>query len=137
MTNLEQIRASRAFTKAALFTGRNDSQEYLSLARSLPAMFQNNGLLATWAFLLSKNKTSQNPQKDLLSALLEHFKDTRFNLGVGQEWDIEKVFTHKWTGGTHPLSGAELMKLTGEAVIFSGWLKRAAEALCNKEGGQS
>lgn len=137
MTNLEQIRASLAFRKAALFAGRSDSKEYLSLARSLPAMFQSNGLLATWAFLLSKNKTSQNPQNDILNALLEHFKDTRFNLGVGQELNAMTVFTHKWTGGTPPLSGVELMKLTGEAIIFSGWLKRAAEALCNKEGGQS
>jgi len=132
MTNLEQIRASRAFTKAALFAGRNDSQKYLSLARSLPAMFQNNGLLATWAFLLSENKPSPNPQRDFLNVLLEHFKDVRFNLGVGQELNAMTVFTHKWTGETPPLSGVELMKLTGEAVIFSGWLKRAAEALCNK-----
>ena len=56
MRNLEQIRARRAFAIATATSQKseNERDEYLRLSRSLPAMFQNNGLLATWAFLLSK-----------------------------------------------------------------------------------
>lgn len=59
MINLDQIRAQRAFEKATDVSSPNSkivTKEYLGLARSLPAMFQNNGLLATWAFLLSKKR---------------------------------------------------------------------------------
>lgn len=131
MINLEQIRARRAFAKAAEVARPNsgiEAKEYLSLARNLPAMFQNNGLLATWAFMLSKQ--DKKHFKVLLKALLDHFRDGQFNLGVANT-DEAKVFIEEWTGKT-PVTGPQLMQLTAEAIAFSGWLKRAAEALCDK-----
>lgn len=132
MINLDQIRAQRAFEKATDVSSPNSkivTKEYLGLARSLPAMFQNNGLLATWAFLLSKKKDN-NPFNEILETLLEHFRDPQFSLGTSQT-DVVKVFTDDWTG-QQPLTGSQLMRLTSEAIAFSGWLKRAAEALCDK-----
>ncbi|MCB0260980.1 MAG: type III-B CRISPR module-associated protein Cmr5 [Calditrichaeota bacterium] len=131
MINLDQVRAQRAFDKATHVSSPNsgiDSKEYLGLARSLPAMFQNNGLLATWAFMLSKK--DKNHFNALLKALLDHFRDPQINLGTSQA-DVVRVFTDDWTG-PQPLDGTQLMRLTSEAIAFSGWLKRAAEALCDK-----
>lgn len=129
MINLEQIRAHHAFAKAAAIAP-NDRKDYLTLARNLPAMFQNNGLLASWAFLLSKG---ENSHRLALQVLLDHFRDPNFGLVAGGEQSTpQSVFVERWTNSTADMSGIELMKLTAEAVAFSGWLKRAAEALCDQ-----
>jgi len=135
MTNLEQIRAQSAFARAATAAdfGDKDREEYLSLAKDLPAMFQNNGLLATWVFFLSKDKKAH---QTLLTALLEHlqkhFRDPQVEFTVVAALAPKEALTNYWTRSGKELSGAQLMQLTAEAVAFSGWLKRAAEALCDK-----
>ena len=133
MINLEQIRAHRAFEKATAVAEQNYHEEFLSLAQNLPAMFQNNGLLATWAFLLSKKGEGAKgaAQQEILETLLTHFRDSQFDLGVANS-DVVRVFVEEWTVGATSLDGIKLMKLTAEAVAFSGWLKRAAESLCDK-----
>jgi len=130
MINLEQIRAQRAFEKAAAVAQQDYHEKFLSLAQNLPAMFQTNGLLATWAFLLSKSQKNKE-HKEALQILLAHFRDGHFNLRVNNP-DIVRVLTEEWTGSTATLQGTQLMRLTAEAVAFSGWLKRAAEALCDR-----
>lgn len=127
MTNLEQLRARRAFAKAGEIAETEGKKDFLSLARSLPAMLQNNGLLATWAFLLSKD-TAQH--KAILTILLKHLRSDCFNFPIQRDTPAA-VFIHDWTGQT-PLQGPQLMRLTAEALAFSGWLKRASEALCNQ-----
>jgi len=135
MINLEQIRAQRAFAQAetaARFEDK-DREEYLSQAKNLPAMFQNNGLLATWAFFLSKDK---KPHRTLLAALLEHFqkrfRDPQLEFTVVERLEPKEALISYWTHPVKKLNGLQLMQLTAEAVAFSGWLKRAAEALCEK-----
>jgi len=129
MTNLEQIRAQHAF-KAAAAVAPAKHKDYSSLAGNLPAMFQNNGLLATWAFLLSKHDKDQHSL--MLQALLQHFQHEHFNLIDAGPLTPQKVFVDHWTHQNRYLNGEKLMQLTAEAVAFSGWLKRAAEALCNQ-----
>lgn len=128
MTNLEQIRARHAFAIAAA-VAKDNHKDYSGLASNLPAMFQNNGLLATWAFLLKQDKVQHNT---ILNALLEHFQHDHFNLVAAGPLTPRKVFVEHWTHQNRALNGAQLMQLTAEAVAFSGWLKRAAEALCNQ-----
>ncbi len=135
MINLEQIRAQRAFSLAATAAGfsNKDREEYLSLAKDLPAMFQNNGLLATWAFFLSKEKTAH---AFLLAAVLEHlqkhFHNPQLEFTAVEALTPEEAFTNYWTRTGRELDGTQLMNLTAEAVAFSGWLKRGAEALCSQ-----
>jgi len=135
MINLEQIRAQRAFAQATIAAGfgKDDREEYLSFAKNLPAMFQNNGLLATWAFFLSKDKKAH---QTLLTALLDHFqkhfRDPQLEFTVAESIGPKEVFINYWTRAGKELNGMQLMQLTAEAVAFSGWLKRAAEALCDQ-----
>ncbi len=131
MTNLEQIRAKRAYEKAREAAGKDHRKDYLKLTRNLPAMFQTNGLLATWAFHLSlKDKPNHKASEVALKAILEHFQSPPFNL-AGSGKTIESIFTGEWTATTG-FDNEKLMRLTAEAIAFSGWLKRAAEALCDQ-----
>ncbi|MCB0258791.1 MAG: type III-B CRISPR module-associated protein Cmr5 [Calditrichaeota bacterium] len=133
MRNLEQIRARRAFAIATATSQKseNERDEYLRLSRSLPAMFQNNGLLATWAFLLSK-KDKNSASLPVMEILLAHYRDEAIELVAAGHDSPEEVFKNQWVRQGSSIEGPQLMKLTAEAITFSGWLKRAAEALCDR-----
>lgn len=117
LRSLDQRRAASAYGYAATPTAD------LDWAQKLPVMFQINGLLATWAFLLAKG------EKPLLEALLAYLR-TLPELGV-PAGSAESVFLH-WVGGPMGASGGAggslLRALTAEALAWSVWLKRAAEA---------
>jgi len=132
MISLEQIRAHRAF-QLAHYIGIK--KEFLSFARNLPALFQNNGLLATWAFMLAKAKPEPfNAHQEILNMMLEHYRAPQIELLPTDGKSAEEVFRESWTQSS--INGKQLMALTAEAIAFSGWIKRAAEALCDAEGGQ-
>lgn len=107
--SLEQIRARRAY--AAPVSERADS---------LPVMLQTNGLLATWAFLLSKNETA------LLQTLRDHLWE--FERQQGNAPDPRVMFNVWVADGVGQLNGPRLRKLTAEALALAAWLKRAAQA---------
>lgn len=134
MRNLEQIRARRAFAIATATSqkSKDERDEYLRLSRSLPAMFQNNGLLATWAFLLSKKDKKNSASLPVMEIILEHYRDEAIELVAAGQDSPEEVFKNQWVRQGSGIEGAQLMKLTAEAITFSGWLKRAAEALCDQ-----
>lgn len=115
--SLDQRRAASAYAYAA----RPDAG--LDWAQKLPAMFQVNGLLATWAFLLAKD---ERPLLDALTVYLRSLQE----LGV-PPGNAETVFLH-WVGGASGggggIDGSLLRGLTAEALAWSVWLKRAAEA---------
>lgn len=134
LINLEQVRAKAAFECASTLD-RNLHKDFLSLARSLPAMFQGNGLLATWAFLLSKEKREVHYKK-VLQVMVAHLRWSDFGFGIDSNDTAESLFLTKWTGGSSTMSPTRLMALTAEAIVFSGWLKRAAEALCQPQEGE-
>lgn len=131
MISLDQIRAHRAFAAAEAVVADDNlsNDEFLSLARSLPAMFQNNGFLATWAFLLSKNGEIYTK---VLNLLVEHFNDEYVNVDLPDgETDPHQLLLC-WTQQNGNFTNQGLMDLTREALLFSGWIKRAAEALCDQ-----
>ncbi|NLP09432.1 type III-B CRISPR module-associated protein Cmr5 [bacterium] len=130
MVSLEQIRAYNAF-QAAQQVGAN--KDFLAFARNLPSLFQNNGLLATWAFMLAKAK-KENYTINIMNTLLEHFRTPQIGLVPNDQKTAEEVFNAVWTQAS--FQSQQLMNLTAEAIAFSGWIKRAAEALCDTEGGQ-
>lgn len=109
-TSLEQLRARRAYSLT----------EYPDRAVSLPTMIQVNGLLSTWAFLLSKGDT------ELLRILNEHLWHSEKR--TGNPPSAREMFL-AWIGdGEGQLTGSHLRRLTAEALAFSVWLKRAAQA---------
>jgi CRISPR/Cas system CMR-associated protein Cmr5 small subunit len=122
---LDQVRARNAFGFVLEGSRIGDPGDFLQLARKLPAMLQTNGFLATWAHLLAKNKAEH---KAVTEVFLEHFRDSEIRYIDGPKCDAGEMFK-VWTGPD--VGMARLQKLTAEAVIFSVWLKRAAEALCD------
>lgn len=119
MKTLDQLRAGRAY--AAIAAG-NDHD--IDNARKLPATLQSNGLLATWAFHLADEK-----RRRLLVPLLEHLRACQPSTAIRAAATPEEAFL-AWVGSADQpgLSGTQLRDLTAEALAFSGWLKRAAEA---------
>jgi CRISPR/Cas system CMR-associated protein Cmr5 small subunit len=128
--NLDQLRAHTAFTFVQGYKGKRDA--FLGLARTLPVMLQTNGLLAAWAHLLSKSKKEE--YRGALDALLAHFRATPLRL-VPAGGDPASVFTGIWNAPASPATGLQLRRLTAEAIAFSVWLKRAAEALLDEGDG--
>lgn len=128
--SLDQRRAASAY--AAIVTMPKKAAE---LAIRLPAMLQINGLLATWAFLLAKEKKEPTP----LAALLGHLRDLP-ELAVPEDGGAPEAFLH-WVGGPRGASGGIrgtlLRALTAEALAWSVWLKRAAEARGESAEGDS
>jgi len=118
MPSLDQSRAESAY-RAIDELGA----DALDLARKLPVMLQTNGLLATWAFLLAK----RGAHRRCLDQLLAHLRARQL---VADGSDEAMVVFQRWVGTRSggELTGPELRRLTGEAIDFAVWLKRAAEA---------
>ncbi len=127
MINLEQERAAFAFTNVKPNSKLNG---FASAAKNLPAMIQSNGLLATWAFLLAKEKKSPTHKK-LADILTEYYKTFL------PEYELNDITRHTFFTEHLTKDGTRvaqnLMKLTAEAIAISGWIKRAAEALCEED----
>lgn len=125
LRSLDQIRAAAAYRAVA-----SADDKAVDMARRLPSMFQINGMLATWAFLIAKSEKQATP----LPALLAHLRMLP-ELQVPETGDPKQVFLH-WVGGGRDsadgISGTTLRHLTEEALAFAGWLKRAAEARGNE-----
>jgi CRISPR/Cas system CMR-associated protein Cmr5 small subunit len=133
--NLQQIRASHAFSSVQKIP-KGTQGDFLQLARKLPVMLQTNGLLATWAHLLAKGgKEHRNEYDDMAALLLQHFRNPSVNLAGDPNRSAKDIFFEVWISGHQ--GGLPLRRRTAEALELSVWLKRAAEALCDKGGETS
>jgi len=134
MQNLEQIRAKNAYNFVDIDVHGNFA-DFKTYAQKLPMMLRTNGLLATWAFLMVK----KDKGKDTLRALNEHLHE-QFNTSIPE--DYKDTFKN-WVGYSEVqqkknlylnnpnnpnLTQDLLREITEEAIEYSGWLKRAAEA---------
>ena len=127
--DLDQHRAHSAFTYVQGLDRHRS--EFLALARKLPFMLHTNGLLATWAHLLAKpHKAPEN--RLALEVLSSHLRTVagRLGLTIAPTGDAGTIFDG-WVSPQHGLTGFALRQNTAEALAFSIWLKRAAEALCD------
>jgi CRISPR/Cas system CMR-associated protein Cmr5 small subunit len=130
--NLQQVRASHAFSCVQRIA-RQQQGDFLQLARKLPVMLQTNGLLATWAHLLAKGgKEHRNEYDDMAALLLQHLRHPSVNLAGDPNRSARDIFFEIWIAQDQ--GGLPLRRRTAEALELSVWLKRAAEALCDKGG---
>ena len=115
LKNMNKIRARESFT----FVKNNPNES--DLMKKLPVMFQVNGLLAGFAFLLKGES-----HKKVATHLLEYLVGVHMLENIDAS-DPGNVFAD-WVGDGG-LETIELFELTEEIIKYSTWLKRAAEAL--------
>jgi CRISPR/Cas system CMR-associated protein Cmr5 small subunit len=142
--NLEQARGHAAFSFVqSIPDGRR--ADFLGVAQKLPVMLQTNGLLATWAHLVAKGGPARvaAPAASLdenalaARALLDHLRPhAPANLFTAADGTVEALLA-LWRTEPAGASGVTLRRLTAEAIRYSVWLKRAAEALLSGSTGEA
>lgn len=115
--SLSQIRAEHAFH--ALSTVDKETRKRAS---ELGQTLIQNGLFAAWAFHLKKG----SQHLTVLRSLHGHLKSI-----APQEVTTNDPRTEflRWVAPEGGLNGPTLRRLTGEAIAYAEWLKRAAQAL--------
>lgn len=116
MQNLQQLRAEHAFSFMKDHYGDKDLE---NIIMKLPVMFQTNGLLATWAFLLVKKSY------DVLNNLQNHLQSVP-SCEVEPNSTSENIF-NVWIQDDFNFD--RYCPLINELIAYSSWLKRASEAL--------
>lgn len=119
---LQQERAESAWSAVEEVVKKPFKKEYGSLVRGLPAMIQTNGLGPTLAFLQAKAKGKPATHYGLL---FDHV--SRWVLGLFRrvEHDLPEHDLLEWV---YRRSSVEYRDATTEAIAYSIWLKRLAEA---------
>jgi CRISPR-associated protein Cmr5 len=120
---LEQRRAERAWAAVNEAKERGDkaAKEYGSLARNAPADLQANGLGQTLAFLRAKGFENGKKKDNGYSLLFGHISSW-----VMAQLGAEGTDLLLWV--TNTASSQDYRRATTEAIAFSSWLKRFAEA---------
>ncbi len=111
--SLEQQRAQAAW-RAVQNVDQSNGKEFKSVATSLPADIQANGLGQTMAFLRAKGKDEHNITFKAVSDWVQQ------RLNIANEdfmtWLMTKATTEQYR------------QATAEAIAFAIWMKRFAEA---------
>lgn len=117
-TTLEQQRAADAWHKARL-----QDSAYSHLAKSVPALIMNGGLLQTLAFLHEKGAKEQNKNHQLLGEHLRDWLARRFT---------EQFPSSRFDAFMPKLIEAEplvFQQVTVEAMAWLRWLRQMAPAV--------
>ncbi len=116
MVTLEQQRAQDAWDKS-----EHCSEEYVKLAKALPALIMNSGLMQVMAFLHEKGGTHED-----LSRHLRQWLCGRFNR-ILQNQEFEPFMQSLLTAGPR-----DFQVITTEAFAWLKWLRQMAAA---RQGG--
>ncbi len=113
----EQIRAGKAYSFVEEVKNTKDSIEgkYKSLAKKLPQMITQNGLLSTLSFLKSKGK---GEHELLLKHICEYLAE-ELSLGKKDYDSLKEKLLN--------MNLEKYMFISQEAIYFTIWLKRIAE----------
>ena len=116
METLEQCRAKHAWEKSHEGV-ENCGKDYVKLAKSLPALIKNSGLMQVMAFLEDKKSS------DAHRALAEHLRDwlhQRFRDDVLDQYDgfMEAMLK----------DSRQNQEMTAEAFAWLKWLRQMAAA---------
>lgn len=109
MKNLDQIRAKNAIA-ASIGQGAEGGD---SVAKKVPAMIRENGLLGALAFALEKDKG----YKDVFVAIIRHLKDIGSLPGKGE---TPETFLQDLCA----VDASALRTLTSEIMAYLGYLRR-------------
>ena len=125
MRSLDQERMKKAyeFVQDVKQNHSGIASEYSSLAKKLPAMIVNNGLITTIVFLRSKTKKKKEEEKTtanekLLEQLLSYI--------VNGNQDTDKKY-EIFRKCVEDMDIEEYLFLTQDVLAFATWLKRIAE----------
>lgn len=119
MQTLEQRRAEHAWNKCEnLLSGpyKYEFGEYTNVAKGLPSLVMNSGLMQTMAFLEQKTDMHKQVGKDLREWLNERFGDevpTDFRGFMNSMWTIESQ---------------TYQAITSETMAWLKWLRQLAAA---------
>lgn len=112
---LEQRRAQDAWTKAKRYKG-----EHMRLAKGLPALIMNSGLMQTMAFLHEKGgKSSQRHCRDVAEDL-QRWLCERFE---GIPDDFPGFMKHLMKAGS-----SEFQAINSESFAWLRWMRQMAAA---------
>lgn len=108
-------------------------KEYRSNVMKLPSLILTNGLGQTLAFLKSKGKREEGKSKKAEEQIYEHLQEWLTNGGV-INWSnatkgelIERIMA---------VNSDKYRHVTSETLAFMNWLKRFADAVLPKDGGE-
>ncbi len=127
MRSLDQERMRKAyeFVQDVKQNHSGIANEYSSLAKKLPAMIVNNGLITTMVFLRSKAKKKKEEEGEKTTAnekLLEQLLS--YIISENQDTDSKyEIFRKR----VENMDIEEYLFLTQDVLAFATWLKRIAE----------
>ncbi len=120
--NLEQERMKTAYERVMCVKGKSFESRYSTLAKKLPAMINQNGLLTTLAFLKSKGESEH---EQIIGDICKYLSRRFGNESLSYESLIKRLLESDIT---------MYLFYTQEVLSFAVWLKRIAEGEL-KEGG--
>jgi len=122
MKNLDQIRARNALAAAPnIGKGAGDGE---SVAKKVPTMIRENGILGAAAFALETGKGYE----DVFNAIITHLADPEV-AKIGQSCSLKEFID--WLSGNRKATAVRLRDITAEAMAYLNYLRRFA----GKKGG--
>lgn len=125
---LEQQRAADAWRCAEGCT-----KDYTKLAKGLPALIMNSGLMQTLAFLEEKGRKERNGHHAQLSEHLRCWLAARFPREIGQK-------KREFTPFMQALMAAKpqaFQQITAEALAWLRWVRQIAPAVQQSSSNQA
>lgn len=134
LQKVEQKRAAEAWSCIQAVSEDIDSskfkKEYRSIVMKLPTLILTNGLGQTLAFLKSKGKGNENNPEEKVYGDLQGWlaKPNVVNWGkVTHKGLIERIMA---------IDSTKYRFVTMESLSFLNWLKKFADAVLPKDGGE-
>lgn len=129
-TNLVGIENGRAsFAYKCAENGKVLGKDYKSYVKKLPTLIKNNGLGATFGFMLSKHKNEGKIWMQIGEDIYNWLKEAPIKVfNFSQVSNFEKL-----TGETVKLDSTSYRTLTSEVLAFLIWLKRFSDGLIEGE----
>ncbi|KXW57586.1 CRISPR-associated protein (Cas_Cmr5) [Ferrovum myxofaciens] len=115
MATLEQQRAQDAWNKCAHYT-----KEHVNLAKGLPALIMNSGLMQVLAFCHEKGGANEKVAEDLRTWLSQRFNSVLKDPGF--ESMMESLMKTQ---------SADYQAITAEAFAWLRWMRQMAAARVN------
>jgi CRISPR-associated protein Cmr5 len=117
---IEQLRAAHAWKSA-----QGQNAEYANLAKGLPALIMNSGLLQVMAFLNEKGSSESQKHCRVLAAHLRDWVHDRFTEVPAGFVEFMNVLMNA--------DSRKFQAITAESLAWLRWLRQIAPALTGEE----